>query len=574
MKYLISIVWFLAISAFSLEVSSKTEIGPFRFLPKFVPVQKEIVCERKPGTDYILCEYVLQSVKLPDLTIHDAEITEGDYESKLLKFNLSLSNPSSKEVKVKFGTIDNTALASQDYESVTGVVVFPPGMINQEIHVTVYGDTLYADEDDTETFFVNLHSVRGANLNKNQAVGTIINDDLTISEARNNLSEQMKQEVAERRKKEPMFGRTIIDLENDKDDDVLQWFAKDFKHSNDFGFLYDESNFTIYRNLQGKGFIKETTNVKMTQSSSGFEIADFNGDGLEDYITFAGHERRMISGKETTESRPTLLLQLPDGTLADFSDNIPTIFGHWHGSDIIDIDLDGDMDIIASPLNQSVYVFVNDGNANFKISQDMLPISDLEEFYGSDVFFILEFLSIDLDFDGVNEIILGGVNVNSRYSDGIPRTPVLKLINGRYQLHDFLDLFKNQAVNQDGSQGEGIFKMAAIDIYGYGCLSLVTYNALIGEHSLNVWENNCNGNLLLIHESIYYPNSGGETHSILKISDINNDGYPDIYLMKDSTKHAEPTVAVLNNSDGTFKRLENLEDMVLDLDTYLYINGN
>lgn len=576
MKTFALLLTFLSTQVMGLEPPTQTEMdfGPFGPFPNFAPVKREIVCERKPGTDYITCEYVPQNVKLPGLSISDAETIEGDYGTKLLKFDVSLTSPSATGVKVKFGTIDNTAQESQDYESTSGVVVFPPGSVNQEIHVTIYGDTLYADDDGTETFFVNLHSIRGAKLIKDQAVGTILNDDFSILDARSDLSEQMKQEVSDRRDSEPMYGRTIIDLDNDNDDDVLQWFARDFVNSDEFGFLYDESNFTIYRNLQGKGFVKELTDVKMTQSSSGFEIADFNSDGLDDYITFAGHERRMMSGKETTESRPTLLLQMADGTLADFSDNIPEIYGHWHGSEIIDIDHDGDMDIIVSPLNQSLYVLVNDGYANFEIKQDLLPISELVDFYGSETFFILEFVSIDLDFDGVNEIIMGGVNVDTRYSNRIPLTPVLKYNNGRYYLYKFLDLFKSETVSE-GQDPEGIYKILPIDIYGYGCPSLVTYNASYqGGYSLNVWENDCKGEISLTYETTYYPTTGGETHSILKVSDLNEDGYPDAYLMKDSVKHFEPLVAILNNGDGTFTKLDNLEDMILDLDTYLYFNGN
>jgi len=59
MKSFALLLTFLSTHVMGLEPPSQTEIdlGPFGPFPNFTPVKREIVCERKPGTDYILCEY-------------------------------------------------------------------------------------------------------------------------------------------------------------------------------------------------------------------------------------------------------------------------------------------------------------------------------------------------------------------------------------------------------------------------------------------------------------------------------------------------------------------------------------
>jgi hypothetical protein len=75
---------------------------------------------------------------------------------------------------VNYATADNTAtLADNDYLATSGTLVFPPGITNRPITVTVYGDTKVEGD---ETFLVNLSSPVNAAISDGQGLGLIRQD--------------------------------------------------------------------------------------------------------------------------------------------------------------------------------------------------------------------------------------------------------------------------------------------------------------------------------------------------------------------------------------------------------------
>ena len=73
------------------------------------------------------------------------------------------------------------ATAGSDYQSRSGVLTFQPGETSLSISVPVVGDP---NVEQNETFFVNLSSPVNAAFGDNQGVGTIINDEPTITHRR------------------------------------------------------------------------------------------------------------------------------------------------------------------------------------------------------------------------------------------------------------------------------------------------------------------------------------------------------------------------------------------------------
>jgi uncharacterized repeat protein (TIGR01451 family) len=111
---------------------------------------------------------------LPGVSIADAECVEGDTNTTAITLRVSLSVPSSVEVRVDYATSDGGAIAGSDYVSTNGVVVFPPGVVQQTITVLVLGDT----EDETdEAFFVRLSNPANATLTRPTASARIRDDD-------------------------------------------------------------------------------------------------------------------------------------------------------------------------------------------------------------------------------------------------------------------------------------------------------------------------------------------------------------------------------------------------------------
>jgi len=93
-----------------------------------------------------------------------------------VRFTVTLSQPVSTKVTVRFATANGTAVAGRtgDYTSASGTLTFNPGETVKVISVAVRNDALVEAD---ETFFVDLSRASGATIATGRAVGTIVNDD-------------------------------------------------------------------------------------------------------------------------------------------------------------------------------------------------------------------------------------------------------------------------------------------------------------------------------------------------------------------------------------------------------------
>jgi Ca2+-binding RTX toxin-like protein len=127
---------------------------------------------------------IVDNDQLPNITINDVNVNEGNSGTVNATFTVTLSTPSGQTVTVNFATADSTATAGSDYVSNTGTLTFSPGVTTQTITVLISGDTL--NEPD-ETFFVNLTNPTNAAISKAKGTGTIVDNDpqpsITISDA-------------------------------------------------------------------------------------------------------------------------------------------------------------------------------------------------------------------------------------------------------------------------------------------------------------------------------------------------------------------------------------------------------
>jgi hypothetical protein len=111
---------------------------------------------------------------LPNLSIGDVTVTEGNSGTVNAVFTAALSASSASTVTVAYATSNGTATAGSDYVAASGSVTFTPGQTTRTISVTVNGDTLFEPD---ETFFVDLSSASNAVISDAQGQGTINNDD-------------------------------------------------------------------------------------------------------------------------------------------------------------------------------------------------------------------------------------------------------------------------------------------------------------------------------------------------------------------------------------------------------------
>ena len=128
-------------------------------------------------------EVVIIENDTPTLSVSDQRAGEASGE---MVFTVRLSEASSDEVVVDYGTADGTAEAGSDYSEATGKLTFAAETTAaQEIRVSIADDTV--DEDEEETFTVTLSGATNATLAGGgttlSATGTIEDDDETASTA-------------------------------------------------------------------------------------------------------------------------------------------------------------------------------------------------------------------------------------------------------------------------------------------------------------------------------------------------------------------------------------------------------
>lgn len=113
-------------------------------------------------------------VAVPDISISDATVTEGNGGTTDLVFTLALSAASASAITVTYTTADDTAVAASDFVGANTTVTFNPGELFTTVTISVQAD--YVDEVG-EQFFLNLSNPINGTLIDTQAVGVILDDD-------------------------------------------------------------------------------------------------------------------------------------------------------------------------------------------------------------------------------------------------------------------------------------------------------------------------------------------------------------------------------------------------------------
>ncbi len=111
---------------------------------------------------------------LPELTIGDVKVAEGDAGLTAATFEVTLSAPSRNTVRAQYQSKDRSAKAGEDYHKAAGQLSIPPGETSARLTVNFIGDTQVEPDEDFE---LELSLPVAATLKKATGVGTIENDD-------------------------------------------------------------------------------------------------------------------------------------------------------------------------------------------------------------------------------------------------------------------------------------------------------------------------------------------------------------------------------------------------------------
>jgi len=157
--------------------------GPFDTLP-FGRIDSQGVPEDIDWADVELNDpplsvTVTDQVAVPEISIDDVTLAEGDSGTTVFEFTVSLSQGLIDEiVSVNYTTANGTETDGEDYTAITDVLIFMPGETEQKIEVFVNGDNMVEPD---EAFFVNLsNAIGGVTISDSQGIGTITNDDDSV----------------------------------------------------------------------------------------------------------------------------------------------------------------------------------------------------------------------------------------------------------------------------------------------------------------------------------------------------------------------------------------------------------
>jgi Tol biopolymer transport system component len=114
------------------------------------------------------------SAPLPEISIGNATVMEGNLRSRALRFTVTLSRPSTAPVGVAYETIAGSAAAGTDFVAKSSALIVPAGATSAVISVNVKGDRV---DEANEAFTVRLTNPAGATRRKFNGAGTIVDDD-------------------------------------------------------------------------------------------------------------------------------------------------------------------------------------------------------------------------------------------------------------------------------------------------------------------------------------------------------------------------------------------------------------
>lgn len=203
----------------------------------------------------------------------------------------------------------------------------------------------------------------------------------------------------------------VGDFDGDKRDELLIG-----RHLLEAGTPSSETSKLLVLDLSKNGYASELEIDTIAQNISRSHereavIADFNGDGIDDFFVAAhGLDTQPFPGEQNI-----LVLSSPNGPIEVSDTNLPLLNDMSHGADGGDIDGDGDVDIVIATHRGSEkiepYVLLNNGEGSFKRVSLAKLIDDpfLIKLYPRNSRHKNQFSSfrlIDLDQDEAPELVL------------------------------------------------------------------------------------------------------------------------------------------------------------------------
>ncbi len=133
-----------------------------------------------PETDAFFDAVSLRPIRAATVEVTDSSWYEGDTGAASAVVAVRLACPYYQDVLVDLATVDDTAVAGEDYQATTAAVLLPVGETDRSVVVEVFGDRLVEGH---EEFLVEVQSVDPFDAVQltQQAIGVILDDDRCAS---------------------------------------------------------------------------------------------------------------------------------------------------------------------------------------------------------------------------------------------------------------------------------------------------------------------------------------------------------------------------------------------------------
>lgn len=121
---------------------------------------------------FLLCAALYSPAHAASISISDATTpNENEFSQTVVVF---MSSRQSLPISLKFETLDGTATAGQDYEAVSGNLVFEVGETVKAIRIPILPDR---KAEDKETLIVKISDASTGVITDNEAIVYITDDD-------------------------------------------------------------------------------------------------------------------------------------------------------------------------------------------------------------------------------------------------------------------------------------------------------------------------------------------------------------------------------------------------------------
>lgn len=271
----------------------------------------------------------------------------------------------------------------------------------------------------------------------------------------------------------------------------------------------DDQNHEYYLG-NGDGTFRDVSDRLLGKSEgNGLDVGDVNGDGLPD----------VVIGNSGEAGQNFLWMNDPDNP-GYFTDNtatgLPQVNDQTQSIKLVDLDGDGDLDMVVGNEVPPARLLLNDGNGKFTEHSERLGLST--------PLHTREVLAFDVDGDGDMDLVFANLTSNAGEWDKDPRVRLL--------VNDGNANFTDQTESQVPENKFSTYAAAPFDIDRDGHMDLILSAIEIPSFEgiqVHAYRNDGNGHFTDVTDEVIPANTVGRSWGIAT-GDLNGDGLPDVFI--------------------------------------------